>query len=144
MKIFYTVLIIILLFTITSCTSNDPKVQTARMLEKELQKAKQDALEEANKLLKENKDFILVSDGELCTYEEKKPKIDKVEIGVPIEERFTGKYVKDKENYASRLPIGTKIYIVTKNNTLYRYAEVSSDLDKIYKCKDFSVEQNTK
>lgn len=122
--------------------STDPKVQGALEIERMLREGRKQAIKEGVELLKGNKDFIInANQAEICIYELEEPHIDKTEINEEIQAIFKGKF--DKENdrrwlYSSKLPVGTKIYREIRNNSLYIYVEVSNEVDRIYRCKQFT------
>jgi hypothetical protein len=143
MKIILNIIIVFSLIWLAGCDTNssDPKVQGAIQIENMLKKGNKRALSKSIKLLKENTDFILdTSNAEICIYELDGPHMEKTELDVKIQMTFNGQLEKNTTLYASKLPIGTRIYYEMIGSTQYRYAEVSTEKDRIYRCQQFFVE----
>ncbi|MBP0726580.1 hypothetical protein J5Y03_15570 [Bacillus sp. RG28] len=106
-------------------------------MEKERKKGREKALKKGKVLLKENKDFIIdANSADICIYELEKPHINKTEMNEEIQAIFKGEFDKESNKrwlFASKLPVGTKIYW----SSLNRYAEVSNEVDRIYFCKHY-------
>lgn len=116
--------------------AEDPKVQGARQIAKLEAAATKKILKEGQKLLKEDKDFILdTASGKVCKYEREGDRINKNELDRKIEKKFKGEFYKSIELYASKLPIDTQVFHVNENHTDFLYAEVSDGKDRIYSCE---------
>lgn len=145
MKIILSILIALSVFILGGCETNssDPKVQGALQIERMLKEGNKRALNEGIKYLKENKDFIIdTTNAEICIFELEEPHIEKTELDVKIQKTFEGTFDNNTTFYASKLPIGTKVYYEIRSSTQYRYAEVSNEIDRIYRCQHYFGEEN--
>jgi hypothetical protein len=134
----YIVLASLLVFSGCGIMAEDPKVQGARQIEKMEKAATKKVLKEGQKLLKEDKDFILeTTSGKVCKFVREENRIDKNELDRKIQKKFKGKLYKNIDLYASKLPIDTQVFHVNEDGTDFLYAEVSNGKDRIYSCEYF-------
>jgi hypothetical protein len=134
----YIVLASLLVFSGCGIVAENPKVQGARQIEKMEKAATKKVLKEGQKLLKEDKDFILEpTSGKVCKFEREKNRIDKNELDRKIQKKFKGKLYKNIDLYASKLPIDTQVFHVNEDGTDFLYAEVSNGKDRVYSCEYF-------
>lgn len=134
----YIVLASLLVFTGCGVVAEDPKAQGARQIEKMEKAATKKILKEGQKLLREDKDFILEpASGKVCKFEREENCIDKNELDRKIQKKFKGEFYKNIDLYASKLPIDTQVFHVNEDGTDFFYAEVSNGKDRIYSCEYF-------
>jgi hypothetical protein len=134
----YIVLASLLIFSGCGIVAEDPKVQGARQIAKLEAETTKKILKEGQKLLKEDKDFILdTTSGKVCKYERESDRIDKKELETKIGKKFKGEFYNNIHLYASKLPIDTQVFHVNENQTDFLYAEVSNGKDRIYSCEYF-------
>ncbi|MFD1359028.1 hypothetical protein ACFQ4X_14005 [Fictibacillus halophilus] len=134
----FIVLASLLVFSGCGIVGEDPKVQGARQIAKLEAETTKKILKEGQKLLKEDKDFILdTTSGKVCKYEREDNRIDKNELDRKIQKKFKGKLYKNIDLYASKLPIDTQVFHVNENRKDFLYAEVSNGKDRIYSCEYF-------
>jgi hypothetical protein len=134
----YRILASLLVFSGCGIAAEDPKAQEARQIEKLEAAATKNVLKEGQKLLKEDKDFILdPTSGKICQFERETDRIDKNEVKTKIEKKFKGEFYKNIRLYASKLPIDTQVFHVNENGTDFLFAEVSNGKDRIYSCEYF-------
>jgi hypothetical protein len=132
----YIVLASLLVFSGCGIVAEDPKVQGARQIAKLEAETTKKILIEGQKLLKEDKDFILdTASGKVCKFEREENRIDKMELDRKIQKKFKGEFYKNIDLYASKLPIDTQVFHVNENRTDFFYAEVSNGKDRIYSCE---------